>query len=109
MGWDPETETCVEPDAGDLDALIGDVRLLAVDVDPAYEVFTDEQLSQFLALECWDPRLAAAHALETMAADLAEKAGVVRGLLDIRVGSEQSAAVLRARAESLRNAVVYAV
>lgn len=78
-----------------------DVRLLIADTDPDNEVFTDEDIERFYALE-GSKRRAAARALETHAASIAQLAGPIRGLLDIRVGGEQSAQVLLNVARSLR-------
>lgn len=83
-------------------AQLDDVRLLIADTDPADQVFSDPQITQFLLLELNSTRNAAARALETHAAHIAQVAGPVRGLLDIRVGGEQSAGVLLQVARKLR-------
>lgn len=90
------------PTAAELADLIQDVRLLIADADPGEMAFADDKIERFLALENHRPMRAAARALETYAAHIAQVSGVVRGLLDIRVGGEQSAATLMAVARSLR-------
>jgi hypothetical protein len=81
---------------------ITDVRLLIADTDASNEVFTDAEIERFYALEGSSKRNAAARALETHAAHIAQISGAVRGLLDIRVGGEASAGVLLRVARSLR-------
>lgn len=90
----------MEPD--DLLERIDDVRLLIADLDDA-QVFDDLQLTQFLRLEDYHVKRGAALALETYASHIAQVAGPVRGLLDIRIGGEQSAATLRAVASAWRS------
>lgn len=90
------------PEPADLVERIDDLRLLIADVDDA-QVFDDLQLTQFLRLEGWRVKRGAALALETYASHIAQVAGPVRGLLDIRIGGEQSAAALRAVAGAWRS------
>lgn len=91
------------PDPEALAQLVDDLRLMIVDLDPEHEVYTDMQLERFLAIERYRLRSAAAAALESYAAHLAQVAGPVRGLLDLRVGGEQSANVLREIAKRWRD------
>lgn len=91
----------MEPD--DLLERIDDVRLLIADLDEANRVFDDLQLTQLLRLEDYHVKRGAALALETYASHIAQVAGPVRGLLDIRIGGEQSAATLRAVASAWRS------
>ena len=86
----------------DVAALVDTVRLLIADTDVEHVVYTDPEVEQFLELEGMHARFAAARALETYAAHIAQVAGPVRGLLDIRVGGEQSANTLLAVADRLR-------
>jgi hypothetical protein len=106
--WTEEELDCATP-PDDLADRIDLVRLLIVDLDSANQMYTDPQISEFLESECWETRLAAAEALDSYATHIAQVAGPIRGLLDIRIGGEQSAAVLRGRADRLRSRVVYAI
>lgn len=106
--WTEEELDCTTPPT-DLADRIDLVRLLIVDLDTANQIYTDTQITLFLSSECWETRLASAEALDSYATHIAQVAGPIRGLLDIRVGGEQSAAVLRGRADRLRSRVVYAV
>lgn len=81
---------------------IGRVRLLATDTDESnFFLFSDDQISAFLALEGGDVRLAAAQALDTISSSkalLAKKAKVGNLQLD----QTSVAKDLHTRAESLR-------
>lgn len=81
---------------------IAAVRLLIADTDPDEQIYSDGHILQFLAIEHGHPRRAAARALETYAAHIAQVAGPIRGLLDLRLGGEQSADVLLDVAARLR-------
>jgi hypothetical protein len=85
------------------------LRLLIADTDISNEIFTSTDLDRFFTVERSSVRNAAARALETYAAHIAQVAGPVRGLLDIRVGGEQSAGVLLRVARSLRGGRVTSV
>jgi Arc/MetJ family transcription regulator len=84
----------------DLTTDVGRTRLLIPDRIPDEAIFSDEELSTFLALE-GGPKRAAALALETIAADEALVQKVIR-TLDISTDGSKTAAALMARAESLR-------
>ena len=79
------------------------LRLLIADTDflGGY-VFEDEDLEAFYANEGESVYRAAAAALDVHAKNIAILAGPVRGLLDIRVGGEQSARILMDAAKRLR-------
>lgn len=97
------------PDPADLAELVDLVRLLIADVEPTEQVYQDFELESLLHLEAYEPKLAAAQALDTYASHIAQVAGPVRGLLDIRVGGEQSARVLFEHAGRLRSQVPFIV
>ena len=80
---------------------IGLVRLLCTDRDPDNEIFSDEEIAVFLDLNGQDVRLAAADALDQIAASqaLILKYIEVNGL---RTNGQAVANALHQQAESLR-------
>lgn len=79
------------------------LRLLIADTDfVGGYVYEDQDLDAFYTNE-GSVKAAAARALEVYAANIAQLAGPVRGLLDIRVGGEQSAQVLLTVARRYRS------
>ena len=79
----------------------GTVRLLCTDRDPDYEIFSDEEIAVFLGLNEQDVRLAAAQALDQIAASqvLILKYIEVNGL---KTNGQAVANALHQQAESLR-------
>jgi len=79
----------------------GTVRLLCTDRDPDYEIFSDEEIAVFLSLNEQDARLAAADALDQIAASqaLILKYIEVNGL---KTNGQAVANALHQQAESLR-------
>lgn len=88
MGYDPTTDA-------------GKVRLLISDVDPADEIFDDDEIAAFLALEGDNVRLAAAQALDTIASNEALVAKKQR-TLDLDTDGPAVAKALREHAAQLR-------
>jgi hypothetical protein len=82
----------------------GTVRLLINDVDETKPIFDDTEIDRFLALEDDNVRLAAAKALETIAANEVYVQKVLR-LLDRQTDGAKVAAELRANAQTLRDEV----
>lgn len=80
---------------------LGVVRLLCTDRDPDHEIFSDEEIGVFLSLNEQDVRLAAAMALDQIAASqvLILKYIEVNGL---RTNGQAVANALHQQAESLR-------
>jgi hypothetical protein len=80
---------------------IGIVRLLCTDRDPDYEIFSDEEIAVFLSLNEQDVRLAAAQALDQIAASqaLLLKYIEVNGL---KTNGQAVANALHQQAETLR-------
>ena len=80
----------------------GTVRLLCTDRDPDYEIFSDEEIAVFLSLNEQDARLAAADALDQIAASqaLILKYIEVNGL---KTNGQAVANALHQQAESLRS------
>ncbi len=92
----------------DLDTEVGKVRLLITDInvtmvgeDAPGATFTDEEIKTFLALNGEEVRLAAAQALETIAADETLCSKYVKDH-DVTVDGPKVAAELRAQAANLR-------
>lgn len=81
---------------------LGVVRLLCTDRDPDHEIFTDEEIGVFLGLNEQDVRLAAAMALDQIAASqvLILKYIEVNGL---KTNGQAVANALHQQAESLRS------
>ena len=82
--------------------VLGTVRLLCTDRDPDNEIFSDEEIAVFLDLNEQDVRLAAADALDQIAASqaLILKYIEVNGL---RTNGQAVANALHQQAESLRS------
>lgn len=80
---------------------IGLTRLLSTDANPAAPIFDDGQITAFLTLE-GSPRLAAALALETIAANEALISKKIRTEDGLSTDGPAVAAELRARAKALR-------
>ena len=80
---------------------IGQVRLLCTDLDEVSPLFTDAQVSAFLAMESANVRLAAAQALDTIASSEAMVSKKIR-TQDLQTDGPAVAEELRARAASLR-------
>jgi hypothetical protein len=85
----------------DLSTDIGRVRLLINDTDQSREVFSDTEVQAFLDLEGGIVKLAAAQILDTIADDEALTSKVIRSQ-DLNTDGTKVAAILRARAASLR-------
>jgi hypothetical protein len=79
----------------------GLVRLLITDTDPEEQIFEDDEISAFLALESDDALLAAAQALETIATSEALVQKRIQ-LLDLSTDGPAVAKSLMERAASLR-------
>jgi hypothetical protein len=81
--------------------VLGTVRLLCTDRDPDNEIFSDEEIGVFLTLNEQDARLAAAQALDQIAASqaLILKYIEVNGL---RTNGQAVANALHQQAEALR-------
>jgi len=80
---------------------IGRVRLLIQDTDDAARLFSDPEITAFLDLSESNVRLAAATALEALAADSARLAKMVK-TLNFAQDTRQAAATLLAVANQLR-------
>lgn len=85
----------------DLSNSIGQVRLLIPDTQQTTAVFSDEEITAFLALESSSVRRATALALETIASNEALTLKVVR-LLDVQTDGAKLADSLLKRAATLR-------
>lgn len=85
----------------DLSNSIGKVRLLIPDTQQTTAVFSDEEITAFLALESSSVRRATALALETIASNEALTLKVVR-LLDVQTDGAKLADSLLKRAATLR-------
>lgn len=81
---------------------LANVRLLINDVNPDHPVFQDEEINRFLDIAGNVVLLAAARALETIAADEALTSKVIRSQ-DIQTDGPKVAESLRALAKSLRD------
>ena len=92
----------------DPDTTIGKIRLLCTDTDPESFIFADKEISGFLAITEvggeTDVRLAAAEALETIAASEALVQKKMR-VLDVSTDGPAVAQSLMTRASNLRRAV----
>jgi hypothetical protein len=84
-------------DRGKLRLLIGDTATTKAEA----QIFTDEEIDAFLALEGSDLKLAAARALEAMAASQVMILKVIR-LLDLQTDGAAVSRELRAQAKELR-------
>lgn len=85
----------------DLSNSIGTVRLLIPDTQETTAVFSDEEITAFLALESASVRRATALALETIASNEALTLKVIR-LLDVQTDGAKLAESLMKRAATLR-------
>jgi hypothetical protein len=81
---------------------IGRVRLLCTDLDEVSPLFTDAQISAFLAMEGSNLRLAAAQALDTIASSEVLVSKKIR-TADLSTDGPAVAKELRERAKSLRD------
>ncbi len=92
----------------DLETNIGKVRLLCTDTDGENMIFTDVEINSFLILSAYDGdqdvRLAAAEALDTIAASEALVQKKMR-VLDVSTDGPAVARSLMERADKLRKAV----
>lgn len=79
----------------------GQVRLLINDTVEASPVFTDDEITAFLAMESDSVKLAAAQALDTIADDEALTSKVITSQ-DLRTDGASVAVALRERAKQLR-------
>lgn len=77
------------------------VRLLITDTNPEKQIFSNEEIDEFLAMNGDDVRLAAAEALETIATSEALTLKVIK-LLDLTTDGAKLAETLMKRAEKLR-------
>lgn len=77
------------------------VRLLIADLDQDRQLVTDEQISQYLALNAGSVRRAAADILDAVAVSEALVSKVIR-TQDLQTDGAKLAAELRARANQLR-------
>lgn len=89
----------------DLENSIGKVRLLIPDTQQTTAVFSDEEITAFLALESSSVRRATALALETIASNEALTLKVVR-LLDVQTDGAKLADSLLKRAVTLRQQAI---
>lgn len=80
---------------------VGQVRLLINDTHPADQVFTDDEIAAFLAVEGGSVKLAAAQAIDTIADDEALTSKVIRDH-DLTTDGAKTADALRKRAAALR-------
>ncbi len=80
---------------------LGQVRLLIADVDDTRFVFTDDQVTAFLAMNAGQVKLAAAAALDTIATDEALASKVIR-TQDLQTDGAKLADSLGKRAAALR-------
>lgn len=80
---------------------IRQVRLLLNDVDPAEQVFTDEDVTDFLDLESGHVKLAAAQAIDTNASNEVLASKVLRSQ-DWQTDGAKAADALRKHAQALR-------
>jgi len=80
---------------------LGQVRLLISDTDESAPVFTDAEITAFLALAGSSVRLAAAEALDTIASNEVMVSKVIR-TQDLQTDGSKVSAELRARATTLR-------
>lgn len=88
-----------------LDTSIGVVRLLIPDnADLTNTIFSDDEITAFLTLEDQNVRLAAAQALDTIAASETLTLKAI-SLLDLTTNGPAVSKELRARADSLRQQV----
>jgi hypothetical protein len=85
----------------DLSTDVGRIRLLIPDTNWENAVFSDEELTAFLALESASVRRATALALETVAANETMTLKVVR-LLDVQTDGAKTGEALLGRATLLR-------
>ena len=92
------------PPTMDPTTMIGQVRLLATDVDEDNLIFRDAEITAFLTLEGDSVRLAAAQALDTIASNEALVSKKIR-TQDLATDGPAVAAELRARAAALRKQV----
>ncbi|MGH3375988.1 MAG: hypothetical protein ACRDP6_14715 [Actinoallomurus sp.] len=83
---------------------LGKVRLLIPDTDPANQLFADDQIGAFLAVEGATVKRAAAAALETAASNEAMVSKVIK-TQDLSTDGAKVSAELRARAKELRRQV----
>lgn len=81
---------------------IGKIRLLIPDSDPANAIFSDEEISVFLAMEGSRVKRGAALALETIGSSQTMVLKVMT-LLDLTTDGAKVSAELRARAKVLRD------
>lgn len=89
---------------GDLEAAIRRVRLLLNDVAQADQVFSADDITDFLALEGWNVKLAAAQAIDTNASNEALASKVLR-TQDLSTDGAKLADALRKHAAVLREQV----
>jgi uncharacterized membrane protein len=84
---------------------VGQVRLLCTDTDQARPIFEDEEIEAFLGMFDQQPMLAAAQALETIAANeaLVEK---VISVLGVSIDGAKLCRELRRNAEAMRKTYV---
>lgn len=87
----------------DPNSTIGLIRLLADDTNEAAATFSDEELTAIYNLYS-DPRLAAARALEVLAADTLRVQGKIK-LLDLETDGPDLVKALLSMAKSLRDEV----
>lgn len=85
----------------DLSTDVGRVRLLINDTDETREVFSNAEVQAFLDFEGGIVKLAAAQILDTIADDEALTSKVIRSQ-DLNTDGTKVAAILRARARTLR-------
>lgn len=83
---------------------LGKVRLLSFDTDTTNPIFQDEEHQAFLDLNSNVIRLAAAQAIDIIAANEAYVQKMIK-MLDLMTNGPQTAMALRAAAEELRRQV----
>ncbi len=86
-----------------LEQAVADVRLIIADTDIINDkAFDDSDIERLLRMSGWVVNLAGAQALETLAVNLINEVGGVRGYLDVQLEPAQAAAQLRVIARDLR-------
>lgn len=88
----------------DVSTDLGKVRLLSFDTDTTNPLYQDEEHTAFLDLNAGNVRLAAAQAIDTIAANEAYVQKMIK-MLDLMTNGPQTAMALRGAADELRRQV----